>query len=72
MIIEIENGTYIKTLEFLKFIEANSIEINKIINNTYSELLFENKEKEIGIIYQKFFISIDVLKKFILQFKNYF
>jgi len=73
MIIDIKNVQYIDTLRFMEFIENNNIEINNIIHNKFSNLLVQkdNKEKDTGVIYDKVFINIEVLKEFIFQFKEY-
>lgn len=72
-IIEIENLKYENTLTFLKFIAENIIEIDKIINDETSSLLIRrNSNKgEIGIVYEKYFISVETLKEFMVQFAQY-
>ncbi|MBU1667730.1 hypothetical protein KKC13_04870 [bacterium] len=72
-IIEIENLKYENTLTFLKFIAENIIEIDKIINDEKSNLLIKrnSNKDEIGIVYNKYFINVEILKKFIVQFREY-
>jgi hypothetical protein len=72
-IIEIQNSKYHVTLKFLEFLQKNKIEIEKIINNKESHLLISRdvKKDDIGIVYEKSFISIQILKEFMFQFKGY-